>query len=423
MVTISPGAARHLLFCWILLSSVGCRTEPSQVDESSVRDSSGIQIVSNPGADAGGRFVQWTASEEVSIGEVDGSEDYTFHRIREVSLGPTGRVFVLDGGDQVIKVYDQAGLFSHSVGREGEGPGEFLAASSVFWLGDTLSVFDYRLSRFSHFSVGGDLLGSTVSSLNISEFGLPADWHPIPRGFAVGFGGGCRLPAPEDRRPYWKVLTTDREGSVKDTLTIGVAENVLAIYGDNFCTAALHLGSPGHQLAILPSGVSAYGDGGEYEISLYRLAHESVRVPPAPFRIIRRDLQPVPVSSTEISEYKAGFEVSPDGSRVPREMMEAYEAAWDTLGFRAQHPHFDELLWDNQGRLWVGRAPSTERQEKVWDVFNGEGLLVGEATLPGGLRVEAVWGEMVWGMMEDDLGLTYVKGFRLFEADEGQEPA
>lgn len=402
---------------WCVLGAGACEPGGPIGEDSSVRDSLGIEIVSNPGDVSLAGIPEWVASEEVSIGQVEGPSEYTFHRIREASVGPSGAVFVLDGGDQVVKVYDQSGEFRFRLGGEGDGPGEFRNASDLFWLADTLVVFDFGLRRFSHFSATGGFLETRPYALPPFEFGIPNSWHPIPGGFLALFGGGCRLPAPEDRRPFWKVLATDTEGLVIDTVMVRVARDVLAIYGDRFCTAAQMIGAPHHSIAVQPNGLAAYGDGRDYDIRVFQVSLESGEqlsgVPPIPIRIIRRSLNATPLGSDEISDFKERYRFNPDGSPVDRERWEAIETAWDTLGFPDSHRFFDALLWDDEERLWVRRQGWQEGKPDIWDLFDSAGLLIGEVSVPRGLEVASVNGGMIWGTVQDELGLTYVKGFRM----------
>ena len=86
-----------------------------------VRDSAGIRIVESRGPGRWSAGEAWTAAEAVSIGVVDGPEEYTFGRIRQVAALPDGGIAVLDDTDLVIKVFDANGRHRRTFGGKAAG--------------------------------------------------------------------------------------------------------------------------------------------------------------------------------------------------------------------------------------------------------------------------------------------------------------
>jgi hypothetical protein len=90
-----------------------------------VRDSSGIRIVE---ATATTRFrASWQLGNapDWSVGELEGDPDYLLSRVVGATQFQDGRVFVANGGTNEIRVYDPDGDLVQTIGREGQGPGEF----------------------------------------------------------------------------------------------------------------------------------------------------------------------------------------------------------------------------------------------------------------------------------------------------------
>lgn len=100
-----------------------------------------------------------TVAEELRIGSGDDS-DRGFCRIVGVEVGPDGRIYVLDGQDQQIRVYDDAGRPLRTVGRRGDGPGEFTQARLFGFKGDTLWVNDAGPMRVTLMSAEGQVLST-----------------------------------------------------------------------------------------------------------------------------------------------------------------------------------------------------------------------------------------------------------------------
>lgn len=105
-------------------------------------------------ADGPGERTEWTLAEEptLRIGAQDGDPAYLFDRIAAVRMLPSGGLVVADGGSATVRVYDASGAHMASMGRRGQGPGEF---GSIGYLEvrapDTVLAYDtsnYRATRF-----------------------------------------------------------------------------------------------------------------------------------------------------------------------------------------------------------------------------------------------------------------------------------
>jgi hypothetical protein len=64
------------------------------------------------------------------------SEDQFFGVITGILEDEEGNVYLLDSQLKEIQVYDSAGSLVRTIGREGEAPGEFQIAGSLFWMPD-----------------------------------------------------------------------------------------------------------------------------------------------------------------------------------------------------------------------------------------------------------------------------------------------
>lgn len=107
---------------------------------------------------------RWTLVPEMRIGGADavGSE-YEFTTIRGIAIGPGGSVYVTQGQEQEIRVYDAQGKYVRAIGRKGGGPGEFTGLGSIGFVGDTLYTTDFQLRRITLFRADGSLI-STIGA-------------------------------------------------------------------------------------------------------------------------------------------------------------------------------------------------------------------------------------------------------------------
>ena len=62
---------------------------------------------------------------EVTIGVLDGPEEYMFGQIVSMALGADGTIYVMDRQVPALRVYNPDGSYRATFGREGAGPGEY----------------------------------------------------------------------------------------------------------------------------------------------------------------------------------------------------------------------------------------------------------------------------------------------------------
>jgi len=95
----------------------------------------GVKTITNPEYPRDGRFIA-KLTAEMSCGEEAKPEMAMLNKPLDLKVDDQGRVYVMDWGDVHIKVYDSQGRFLRTIGRKGQGPGEF----------DTPSFFDLTKS-------------------------------------------------------------------------------------------------------------------------------------------------------------------------------------------------------------------------------------------------------------------------------------
>ena len=129
------------------LLATGCdeRAAPSATIEI---DSAGVRIVA---IDPFASDALCSLSEEPTfyVGDSEDSDEQWFTRVLGVARLSDGSVAVADDYSMEVRIFDPSGAHVRSMGREGEGPGEFKRLWQMWRLpGDTLWVGDYRPWRY-----------------------------------------------------------------------------------------------------------------------------------------------------------------------------------------------------------------------------------------------------------------------------------
>lgn len=116
----------------------------------------GVSIVKNPVKPLFGE-INLTLKEDLSIGNVD-DENYLFHRVSNLAINTEGNIYVADSGNKRIQVFNNNGDYLHSIGREGQGPGEFASPEGIYLseLNGELYVPEFR--SIEVFKANGDFL-------------------------------------------------------------------------------------------------------------------------------------------------------------------------------------------------------------------------------------------------------------------------
>ncbi|MYI65512.1 MAG: hypothetical protein F4107_06175, partial [Gemmatimonadetes bacterium] len=106
----------------VVLATIGCEAPPDAppVPRFQIEDSAGIVIVANARPEVGSRL-GWRVSAEptLSIGTVEGGDDFQLHRVDDALMLPDGRIVVANAGSYQLLVFDAAGNFLEAWGQRG----------------------------------------------------------------------------------------------------------------------------------------------------------------------------------------------------------------------------------------------------------------------------------------------------------------
>lgn len=95
---------------------------------------------------------------EISLGEATVLQDDSARELAVptlVSVDRAGRLIIADGSDRDIKIYDSTGFRLKTIGRPGQGPGEFMSLTAAQAYQDSIVASDFALRRLTVFSPDG----------------------------------------------------------------------------------------------------------------------------------------------------------------------------------------------------------------------------------------------------------------------------
>jgi len=371
----------------------------------SVRDSAGVRIVENPAALAERPLWAVAAEPAVEIGTLEGDEAYQLSQVRGARRLSDGRIVIANAGTQDLRFFDATGAHQASVGREGEGPGEFKGLGPLSVLpGDSLAAYDWNLRRVSYFGPDGSFARSVTLDFPAgfpTPIGRFADGAWLcTRGFTFAPGGdGSQIV-----RDTVPMLVFEPGGTLRDSIgRFPAPEFYVRSSGRSAFATSLPFG---RSTEAVVSGDRFYaGHSERYEIVRYSPAG-------APDLIVRLDRPPAPIPPGDLERYKAEQMEDADASFRQQAARNLEE-----MPYPATYPAFADAVADPQGNLWLLDYPRPGNDERRWTVFSPEGTALGTVVTPPGLRMLDVGSDYLLGVWQDDLDVEYV---RLYRLDRGE---
>ena len=102
--------------------------------------------------------------EELSLGGGQASGETAFFGINDIGIDGLGNIYIVDlSAGHILKI-DKNGKFLRTIGRKGQGPGEFQMLSLIFFAqdGKTFRTFDNLNHKLSQFSLDGDFITADI---------------------------------------------------------------------------------------------------------------------------------------------------------------------------------------------------------------------------------------------------------------------
>lgn len=358
--------------------------------------------------------------QEIRIGSLN-EPDYTLTEIAELAVAPDGRIYSLHPEEALIRRWSPAGEALGTIGRRGEGPGEFMSLWHLGWRGDSLWVFDVHTSRISFFDTSGLYLGALTPALvaPTAEQAARLIFPPRPAGL-LGDGsihGATQVASAavvEGRVTSIAHVRMNPDGSIIDTVvTVPIGrESVLRVgFGGGGMVSRQPFGD-GVLATLTRDGRSflmverpASRSGGRSEFRLHRVELDGDTVYSRSFPYV-----PVPIPADTIESYinakvgsLQGF-TAPRGGSPSSRWLGAVREAMYTPDF---YPPVSELVAGRDGTIWMALNPSNEITTE-WLVLGDDGEVIGTVALPRAMNLMVAERSMVWGTERDEFDVDYI---------------
>ena len=386
----------------VLLATLVTGTACTGRAGASVRDSSGVVIVENPGfpplGDAG-----WSIAlePELVIGTVEGDSSYQLFRVAGAHRTADGGIAVVNAGSWQVRIYDARGSFLRSFGSRGGGPEEFGMPVLAGAVSDTLVVVDRSQHRTAMVHPDDGFVRLARVDDEVGGFLNPAGTFGTGQ---VVYGGAFDMRRiGELREGMNRAHTFYRSANPDGSMAADFGDKP----GAEFFIRTLGGDGPDSRPALVPFGKQPlatvspdrfyFAANDDYEIEVYDPSGKLTR-------LIRLDRDPVAVTADDGSrhiEAMVAEAAQEDEARMIRQRLAQ-------LPLPETFPAFFNLKADALGYLWAERYRRPGQEESVWDIFDPEGILTGQIEIPPRVYVLEIGEDYLLGLHRDELEVEYV---------------
>lgn len=320
------------------------------------------------------------------------SDEWALFQVEDLDRLDDGRLVVVNRSARQLLMFSRDGEFLRSVGRQGEGPGEFADPVELGVIGgDSIVVWDWGLGRLQLFGPDG-FPGRTVRLQ-----------PPVvnPTGHVGMLGRHGIAIASHDLQPfemqltpqYLQVLRYSWSGELLDTLAtlpygeLGMVDTETNMMGSPHFESKGVFATHGDQLYT--------SDGNSPEVRVHRGARlES---------IIRWEPRDLSVSEEDVEAYRAAWlEEAGDLAPLLRTRLDAFP-------FKDAFPAVMEIQVDPQGRIWTRNFARPGATANEWLGFAEAGEFVCSLSVPKALKVFRFDDGAVVGVHRDEMGVESIE--------------
>lgn len=366
------------------------------------RDSAGVRIVQSRMDQVG---AEWRLSEEPTVEVTQAAPgDAALYQIVSAFRMADGRIVVASAGNGQLHVYGADGRHQRTLGRQGQGPGEF---GRLFWAGrwrgDSIVAWDARLARLTVFDSRG-AFARIVSPR--AQFGL------FPQVQGVLADGSFVLASGADpsrgmamttgvRRDTMTLVVVGPDGAVRDTLGRfpGAEQYLMVPPGGGFVMHPLPFGRT--TVTAAQGAWVAVGSGDAYQLALYEPGQglrRMIRAPGEQRRVTREDVRRYRESMVALGA---------EGDAFARRRQEQFLRE---VPFPDHMPSLTAILPDGRDNWWIQDPPPADGSgASVWRLVGGDGRQLGVLRAPAGLAIKEIGQDWVLGVYLDGNDVEHVR--------------
>ena len=325
-----------------------------------IEDENGVKVVKNPGEPLYGEILL-DLEGDLSIGRED-DDNYVFYRVRNIDVDDQGNICVLEGGNCRLQKFDRTGQYLQTIGKKGQGPGEFESPSRLLLDKENNIYISERRKRKIHmFNSKGEFVKSILLSNTTTSFSIDPD---------ESIFGIANIRTEEESNRC--IVKMDPKGKIIKNIAQFAALKPVQRKGsgNTFTTFSIsHQYNPALYFSRAFNNKYLYAHSSEY--SLFQVNLEG-------------DLELI------IKKEEPQHLISQKEKNKIYERFSDLEERWskgvvkEAVQWPSHRPYFNGIATDDRGRIYVRRVKSVidESEEVEFDIFSKEGYYLYKTNLP-----------------------------------------
>lgn len=351
------------------------------------------------------------------------TNDVLIDFIGSVAVDDSDRVYFTTGEPNGIKIFDPDGQYLTSIGRKGQGPGEFVSAPALYIISNRLYAMDLRTYRISVFSVDSLKLIHTVNIDATNKSKTLANYYiqqiiPNKDGtFLVCFKKFLReLPdLPEGTKIdtlYRSYYLMDKEGilipkqvlKIKDqpVVTESINQEVFPVSFNFFSKPFIGVSNDGSIFVANSKEflIKEYDSEGQYQRAFYN-----------PYRNVSLTKETALESNyAAMNKLISGRDISEGMSHA---MINNRLRLIRQIDLPPNWPALNGLLVDDENRLWVSTIVNDQEISQWW-VLDQSGKLLARFNWPRSKQIEVIKNGYMYTLdIEESTGLQTIIKYRI----------
>ena len=147
----------------------------------------GVKVIKNPSEPLYGE-IEFDLEEDLSIGNEE-DENYAFYNFARVTADSDGNIYVLDRENCRIQKFDENGIYLQSIGRKGQGPGEFERPWGICF-DSQRNIYVREMREIDIFDANGKYIRTVIPQDSFGPyFGITKDGNVIAHNQSFRAGG------------------------------------------------------------------------------------------------------------------------------------------------------------------------------------------------------------------------------------------
>ncbi len=352
----------------------------SSTDGQKAKTVNNIKIIQNKKKPQPPRNASYKVSFELEliIGESD-DPDQSFSEVSNFVVDDDMTLYALDFKDRKVKVFDDAGRFVRSFGKQGQGPGELQMPAGIHLTSSNeLIVEDAMGRKLVYFTKEGTF----IKEVSFADKMALVNILMGPKGNFIG-----RELKLDGQKVFFEIKKLDP--GLKSLFPLDQIEFALPVPGSG---KKINLMDMLSVYQFDSSGHIYYGRNLDYEIKVYTPDGTHVKS-------IQKEYEPQKVTKEDIEEI---LDRMPNmGAFNPREMFE----------FPKLFPSYQSFILDKAGRIFVRTwEKGKNKGEYIFDVFDAEGRYIYQ--FPSKMDIRLWKNEKAYSYEENEEELMIIKMYK-----------